>query len=118
MRGDQGVTKKIHALLPEDIGISAVTAMELVYGAHKRGSKKISEMVHGFIEDVTVLPFDERAAHCAGIIRAQLSLDGIALSFPDSQIAGHAQSLKLTLVTSDNDFKAVSALKIVCWQKK
>lgn len=118
MRGDEGVTKKIHQSHPDDIAISAVTVMELVFGAHKRESKRITNMVNDFIEEVNVLSFDAEAARQAGIIRAQLSANGIALSFPDSQIAGQARAHKMTLVTSDNDFHTIPKLKTICWRNR
>ncbi|MCF6312955.1 MAG: type II toxin-antitoxin system VapC family toxin [Verrucomicrobiales bacterium] len=118
MRGDEGVSKKIHQSNPDDIAISSVTVMELVFGAYKRDSKKITEMVNAFIEEVNVLPFKIEAARQAGIIRAQLSANGIALSFPDSQIAGQAKVLKRTLVTSDHDFDTIPKLKTICWRSR
>ncbi|MBA3710087.1 MAG: VapC toxin family PIN domain ribonuclease, partial [Planctomycetes bacterium] len=42
---------------------------------------------------------------------------GVTLSLADSQIAGHALALEVTLISSDSAFKRVRGLTVKDWSK-
>lgn len=117
LRGTPATVKHIQGQKPTTVAISAITAMELAYGVEKRQSATLTAAVRGFLSGVQVLPFDQEAAKQAGVVRASLERIGIAISLADSQIAGHALALDLTLVSSDGAFKRVRGLTVKDWSK-
>ena len=117
LRGNAATVQHLQARRPETVAISSITAMELAYGVEKRKSAALAKAVAGFISGVRVLPFTAEAAGQAGKIRALLERRGIVLSLADSQIAGHAAALGLTLVTADAAFRRVTGLKVVDWSQ-
>jgi tRNA(fMet)-specific endonuclease VapC len=115
LRGVPPVVKQVQGHRPSTIGVSAVTVMELHYGVEKRRSPTLSAAVSGFLAGVQILPFDAPAAEHAGRVRAELERMGVALSLADSQIAGHAIAVGLSLVSSDAAFLRVPHLKVADW---
>jgi len=76
--------------LPADeiVYLSSVTVMELSYGAHKgRWSKANTELLEQFLLDFAVAPFDEKAAHIGGALRATLEKKGKPIGPLDTLIA-------------------------------
>ncbi len=117
LRGNPATVKHVQGHKPSALAISAITAMELAYGAHKPQSKILTAAVQGFLSGIEVLPFDQGAAEKAGAVRATLERAGITLSLADSQIAGHALVLGLTLISTDAAFKRVRGLTVKDWSK-
>ena len=115
LRGDEGVVRKLRRCSPADVAVSAITAMELQFGAERRKHPKLTAAVKAFLGGITVLPFDDRAAHWAGKLRAQLEGRGERLGYADSLIAGHALAVAAILVTSDADFARVKGLRRESW---
>ncbi len=101
---------------PADIGISAIVAHELFYGAFK--SQRATQNV-GLIDSLQleVLEFDKEDARQAGEIRALLASRGTLIGPYDVLIAGQARSRNLTLVTNNTDeFDRVPGLRLDDWQ--
>ena len=117
LRGSPATVKHIQGQKPSALAISAITAMELAYGVGKRQSPALTAAVDGFLSGIQVLAFDIEAARQAGAARATLERSGVALALADSQIAGHALALGLTLVTTDAAFKRVPGLTTKDWSK-
>ena len=117
LRGTPATVKHIQGHKPTALVISAITAMELTYGVEKRQSATLTAAVQGFLSGVQVMPFAADAAKHAGVVRASLERLGIALSLADSQIAGHALALDLTLVSTDAAIKRVRGLTVKDWSK-
>lgn len=118
LRGVDSVVRKIHQAKPSDVAISAVTVMELRYGAARRQSAKLSAAVEAFLAGITVVAFDAEAAEHAGLMRAQMESKGIAIALADCQIAACAQILGLTLISNDGALKRLPKLKVVDWRGK
>jgi tRNA(fMet)-specific endonuclease VapC len=116
-RGDLQTVRHVQAQSPPSLSISAITAMELVYGIERRRSGKLTTAVMGFLSGIQVFPFDREAAQRAGSVRAALGRIGAALSVADCRIAGHALTLKLTLVSTDAAFRRVLGLVVKNWLK-
>ena len=117
LRGIAATVGHIQTQRPDSLAISAITAMELAYGVEKRRSAALAKAVAGFTSGVQALPFTADAAVQAGKLRALLERRGIVLSLADSQIAGHALTLGLTLVTADRAFRRVAGLQVIDWSK-
>jgi tRNA(fMet)-specific endonuclease VapC len=97
--------------------ISAVTLMELIYGAEKSSSPgKNLEVVEGFAARLDVLDYDHEAAEHSGQLRAELARAGTPIGPYDLMIAGHARSRGLVLVTNNQrEFERVPGLRLEDW---
>jgi len=99
------------------MAISSITLSELIYGAHK--SERVTqnlEAVEEFASHLVVLPYEERAAVHCGEIRAHLEKRGKPIGLYDTQIAAHARSQGMTLVTNNKrEFSRVPGLTIESW---
>ncbi len=116
LRGVDPVVQRIQKTKPSDVAISAVTVMELQYGAARRQSPKLTAAIEAFLNGITILNFDSEAAEQAGIMRATMEAGGHSIALADCQIAATAQVHGLTLVTHDSDLKRVPGLKVVDWR--
>lgn len=100
---------------PGDIGVSAIVAYELFYGAYK--SQRATHNV-ALIDGVPleVLDFDKEDARQSGEIRATLAALGTPIGPYDVLIAGQAKSRNLILITHNtSEFARVPGLKIEDW---
>jgi tRNA(fMet)-specific endonuclease VapC len=97
--------------------ISAVSLMELIYGAEKSASPERNlAVVEGFAARLDVLPYDEIAASHTGQLRAELAKSGTPIGPYDQMIAGHARSRGLIVVTSNRrEFDRVPGLRVEDW---
>ena len=116
LRGVDSVVQRIQKVRPSDVAISAVTVMELRYGATRRQSPKLTASVDAFLSGISVLTFDAEAAERAGVLRAKMEAKGLSIALADCQIAGTALAYELTLVTHDKDLMRVPDLKVVDWR--
>lgn len=90
---------------------------ELLYGAARRDSKKLTSQVRDLLQSaITILPFDDSAAEVYGQLRARLESDGQPLAEPDLRIASIALSRDLTVVTGNTrHFARVPDLPVENW---
>ena len=97
--------------------ISTVTLMELIKGVEKSVNPEANlQVVEGFAARLVVLDFDRNAAIHSGQIIAALELRGQRIGAYDSQIAGHARSQGLIVVTNNTrEFDGVPGLRIENW---
>lgn len=113
---DSRVAKQARLHKPADIGISAITAHELFYGAFK--SRRASQNV-ALVDSLKfeVLDFDQEDARHAGEIRAFLAAKGIPIGPYDVLIAGQARARDLILVTHNvSEFRRVPNLRTEDWE--
>ncbi len=116
LRGVDPVVRRIQKAKPSEVAISAVTVMELRYGAARRQSTKLTAAIDGFLSGITQLPVESEAAEQAGLLRAAMDTKGHSIALADCQIAATALVHGLILVSSDTDLKRVPKLKIVDWR--
>ncbi len=97
--------------------ISAVTLMELIYGAEKSATpEKNLAVIEGFAARLEVMPFDNEAAAHTGMIRSELAKAGTPIGPYDQMIAGHARSRGLIVVTNNvREFERVPGLRVEDW---
>ena len=108
------------ALFNENAGhmaISSITLAELMHGAEKSNAPTRSlAAVEDFCSRLEVLPYGPKAAMHYGNIRAQLESRGQTIGVNDLQIAAHARSEGLTLVSNNlREFERVEALQLANW---
>jgi tRNA(fMet)-specific endonuclease VapC len=97
--------------------ISAVTLMELIYGAEKSAApEKNLAVVEGLAARLEILPFDNEAAAHTGMIRSELAKAGTPIGPYDHMIAGHARSRGFIVVTNNlREFERVPGLRVEDW---
>ncbi|MHC8346458.1 MULTISPECIES: type II toxin-antitoxin system tRNA(fMet)-specific endonuclease VapC [unclassified Pseudomonas] len=97
--------------------ISAITLMELIYGAEKSATpEKNLAVIEGFTARLEVFPFDNEAAAHTGMIRSELAKAGTPIGPYDQMIAGHARSRGLIVVTNNlREFERVPGLRVEDW---
>jgi tRNA(fMet)-specific endonuclease VapC len=114
------LTERIQQSAPSDLAISSVAVAELRYGAEKSTqAQRNHERLDVFLGDVPCVDFDSGAALAYGRVRAVLERRGTIIGPYDLQIAAHALSLDLVLV-SDNvrEFRRVEGLKVENWRRR
>ncbi len=99
------------------MGISAVTVGELVFGAeHSQQIERNLADIEAMVARLEVLPFDKNAAYHFGQVRAALYSMGRPIGAYDMMIAGHARATGLILITNNvNEFERVPGLLIENW---
>ena len=99
------------------MAVSAVTLMELIYGAEKSQApeRNLAE-IEGFAARLEVLEYGSEAAKHTGQIRAELARIGKPIGPYDQMIAGHARSRGLIVVTNNlREFERVPGLRAMDW---
>ena len=111
------VFNKLQKVDPEDVCVSLVTYAELVHGVEKSAAVEKNRLaLFMLLANIEIKNFDTDAADCYGKIRADLEKKGTPIGPLDMMIAGHAQSLDLTIVTNNvKEFARVDNLKIENW---
>lgn len=101
----------------QQLCISTITLMELIYGAEKSSAPERNlSIVEGFAARLTVLDYDMHAATHTGQIRAEQAKVGQPIGPYDQMIAGHARSRGLIIVTNNmREFSRVSGLRVEDW---
>ncbi len=98
------------------LGVSIVTVCELAYGAAKSGSARNQAALKQFLEPREGADFDRAAAMAYASLRTQLEAAGTPIGPLDTQIAAHALSLGVTLVSNNmREFEHVPGLRLVNW---
>ena len=111
-----GVLAKFLAHEDDGVGISAITASELYWGAHKSGSRRNLAALEQFLAPLVVMDYGLAAAKVYGELRATLARKGTPIGPLDLQIAAHALALGTTLVTNNQrEFKRVPGLSLANW---
>lgn len=99
------------------MAISAVTLVELIYGAEKSQApeRNLAE-IEGFAARLEVLEYGSEAAKHTGQLRAELARIGKPIGPYDQMIAGHARSRGLIVVSNNlREFELVPGLRVVDW---
>lgn len=117
LKGHSAVKKNLHEHIHDPIKISAVTLMELYYGAYK--SQKVESNLAKIktLENSTdIIPLGKESAELFGIFKAKLERRGTPLDDFDLIVASCALAHNLTLVTNNiKHFERVEGLKLTSW---
>lgn len=99
------------------LSISAVTLMELIYGAERSMQvERNLRDIEQFAARLDVLSYDEAAAIHSGQICAELARTGRPIGPYDQMIAGHARATGLILVSNNlAEFTRVEGLRVENW---
>jgi tRNA(fMet)-specific endonuclease VapC len=115
----QAVLNRFKVLPPGSTAISVITYGELTYGVRKSlEPRKAMMILEELIALIPVMPLAVDVAEAYGAIRADLAARGELIGNNDLWIAAHARSLKMILVTNnENEFQRVDGLTIENWAK-
>ena len=113
----QRIAENVRGHLHNGICISVITLAELEHGVAKSAQPDSNaDRLRQFLSIFDVLDFDTAAASCYGIIRANLERAGRPIGPLDMQIAAHAKSEGLVLVTNNvKEFERIEGLKLENW---
>ena len=111
------VREKLHEFEISEVCISTITVSELIYGAYKsQFVEKNLKAIEGFLLPFEIMDYDYKASIEYGKIRACLEKKGKVIGNMDMQIAGHALSLNLELISNNTkEFKRINGLKLDNW---
>lgn len=112
---DGSFGKRLRAQDPGDVGLSAIAAHELYYGAYRSRRREHNlALVDALLFEV--VEFDREDGRHAGEIRAALASAGTPIGPYDVLIAGQARARDLTLVTANvEEFRRVDGLVLEDW---
>jgi tRNA(fMet)-specific endonuclease VapC len=98
------------------IALSSIVASELFYGAKKKGSEKLYDLVLTFVENFEIFGFDKNSALAYAKIRVDLESRRNIIGSNDLLIAAHAKGCDAILVTNNTrEFEKVNGLSIENW---
>ena len=84
---------------PSEICISSITYAELRHGVEKSERQEQNRLaLLLFLSEITILPYDAKAAEEYGKIRASLELSGTPIGPMDMLIASHAKAAGASVV--------------------
>ena len=107
---------RIRATPLAELGISAITAAELYYGAARSARRDSLTATTVLLESLQTFPFDSDAARAYGLLNAELRSQGRGIGELDTLIASHALALGATLITNNvREFKRVPGLLVEDW---
>jgi tRNA(fMet)-specific endonuclease VapC len=113
----EAMMRRIEAAEPATLGVSAIVAHELYYGAYR--SQKVEfnlETLRLLFADIAVLDLDADDARVAGEIRADLARKGTPIGPYDVLIAGQAKARDCGLVTNNrSEFTRITGLRVEDW---
>lgn len=111
------VLQRFRQVTVGDVGISSITVFELEYGIAKSTRPEQNRTaLQNFLQPLFILPFDDLAAHEAGLIRAELERKGTPIGSYDLLIGAQARQTGLILVSNNmKEFKRIPALKLDNW---
>lgn len=113
----QNIKEKLKSVEKDHtIALSTVVVSELIYGAKKKGSEKLFDLVLSFIENFQIMDFDKSSALSYATIRVELETTGNIIGSNDLFIAAHAKGCDAILVTNNTkEFERVEGLRLENW---
>ncbi len=94
--------ERLRQIPPTQVGLSAATRAELLYGLKRLPeAHRLHQVVHAFLNMAQILPWIASAADWYADIRHQLTTDGQPIGNMDMMIAAHALAIGATLVTNN-----------------
>lgn len=113
----RGIFEKFKIIEQEHtLALSSIVVSELLYGARKKASLKLSKVVQLFVDQFIVYDYDKASASHYADVRTELEMRGEIIGANDLLIAAHALSMDAVLVTNNTgEFSRVSRLVLENW---
>lgn len=98
------------------VALSSIVVSELLYGATKKDSSKLTKIVSAFIDNFIIYDYSKISGQSYANIRTDLEKKGTIIGANDLLIVSHALSLGAVLVTNNTrEFKRVEKLVLEDW---
>ncbi|MFZ2630775.1 MAG: type II toxin-antitoxin system VapC family toxin [Desulfosalsimonadaceae bacterium] len=119
LKGNQAVVGNLQLHLHEPLHISAVTLMELYYGAYKSSQIESNLAKVKTIESsMDIIPVSQILVEIFGLLKSNLEKQGTPLDDFDLVLGATALSHNLILVTNNTKhFQRINGLKIENWSQ-
>lgn len=116
-KGIGNVSQHLLATSPKNIAIPSMVLHELEYGIAKSTSPmKRRKQLQDVLSVTQALPFGDKEAKTAALIRAEMDKKGTPIGSFDMLIAGTALANQGTLVTNNTkEFSRISDLSLTNW---
>ena len=113
-----GIMQQFQQHAPGDIALCSIIKSELLYGArHSQQVEANLQQLTRLFAPLTSLPFDDRCAEEAGVIRADLAAQGNPIGPYDLLIAATARANDAVIVThNQGKFSRVTGLRLADWE--
>lgn len=117
VRNPQGKVRDRIAQVGEDsVCTSIIVSSELRFGAHKKGSERLSFQLEAILSTIVILPLEEPTDRQYAVLRCSLEKAGTPIGPNDMLIAAQAVSLGLILVTANySELCRVPELAVENW---
>ena len=115
MNGNVAFMQRLRAKSFEHICMSSIAWAEIKYGICKKGSVKLQKSADSLVKKIRIVPFNQQTADIYAQLRANMEKQGKSLSPMDMLIAASAVANGCVLVTNDQAFLQVEALKVEDW---
>ncbi len=117
-RRHPGIEAHFRSLTPSDIAVCSIVKSELFYGArHSQRVEHNLQRLQAFLAPLQSLPFDDRCAEEAGLIRADLAGQGNPIGPNDLLIAATTRAFDAVLITHNTrEFGRVTGLRMEDWE--
>ena len=119
LKGNAAVRKNLLFHINDPIKISAITLMELYYGAYK--SQKVTgnlAKIKTIEQSLEIIPVGIESVEIFGMLKSKLEKAGSRLDDFDLIIAACALAHNLTLVTNnEKHFQRIEGLKLTNWTR-
>jgi len=119
LKGNASVKTHLQNHVNDSVRISAVTLMELYYGAYK--SQKVESnlaKIRTIENALDVIPVDQEVPEIFGLLKSKLEKTGTPLDDFDLILAATALAHNLILVTNnERHFKRIDGLTIENWAR-
>jgi len=114
-----GIIQHFRNHLPSEIALCSIVKAELLYGARRSQQVEANlRLLERFFQPLASLPFDDRCAEEAGMIRADLAAQGKPIGPNDLLIAATARAHDAVLVTHNTrEFARITGLRLVDWEE-
>ena len=113
-----GILQHFQQHSPAEIALCSIVKAELLYGArHSQRVEANLQLLTRFFAPLVSLPFDDRCAEEAGLIRADLAGQGSPIGPNDLLIAATARAHDAVLITHNSgEFARVTGLRMEDWE--
>lgn len=111
------VTARFRAVEPSELAISSLVAAELAYGVeHSARVEDNRRALNGFLQLITVVPWDESAMWHFAKHKSRLKKLGQPIGELDLLIGSQALALDAVMVTNNTrEFERIEGLKLENW---
>ncbi len=117
LKGEKTIVQELTKIAPDELYTTRINYTELLYGAYNSSKvEKNLTLFISFLEQFSILEFDEKASEIFAKTKAKLKKDGNIIADMDLMIASIAMANNYELVSNNQKhFKRIPHLKLINW---